>query len=182
MRPIGPKPTTAEKEHLKNAFRKLENVMQTRGPGIPKTGVNGRNSPKEKQSLFQTVNKLLDLSLLKHRGFLLYLSGNVIMSFGIAAPLVFISSYAKSQHHSSERLPSFSPILAFVVDMVSRPCMGFVANTKWVRPTNSSTFGCFYYHERVCHMLVPLSSSYIGFCVYSGFLGFAFGWFWCRTV
>ena len=26
-------------------------------------------------------------------------------------------------------------------------------------------------------MLVPLSSSYIGFCVYSGFLGFAFGWF-----
>ncbi|XDA70316.1 hypothetical protein R6Z07F_000690 [Ovis aries] len=147
MRPIGPKPTTAEKETSKECLQEAGKCDANKGPGIPKTGVNGRNSPKEKQSLFQTVNKLLDLSLLKHRGFLLYLSGNVIMSFGMATPLVFISSYAKSQHHSSEKAAFLLSILAFV-DMVSRPCMGFVANTN-----------------------------YIGFCVYSGFLGFAFGWF-----
>ncbi|KAM9685377.1 monocarboxylate transporter 1-like [Trichechus inunguis] len=29
----------------------------------------------------------------------------------------------------------------------------------------------------VCHMLAPLATSYIGFCVYAGLLGFAFGWF-----
>ncbi|KAI4579802.1 hypothetical protein MJT46_001170 [Ovis ammon polii x Ovis aries] len=176
MRPIGPKPTTAEKETSKEFLQEAGKCDANKGPGIPKTGVNGRNSPKEKQSLCQTVNKLLDLSLLKHRGFLLYLSGNVIMSFGMATPLVFISSYAKSQHHSSEKAAFLLSILAFV-DMVSRPCMGFVANTKWVRPRIQYFLAASIIMNGVCHMLVPLSSSYIGFCVYSGFLGFAFGWF-----
>ncbi|XP_040086953.1 monocarboxylate transporter 1-like [Oryx dammah] len=176
MRPIGPKPTTAEQEKSKESLQEAGKCDANKGAGNPKTEVSGGNSPKEKQSLFQTVNKLLDLSLLKHRGFLLYLSGNVIMSFGMATPLVFISNYAKSQHHSSEKAAFLLSILAFV-DMVSRPCMGFVANTKWVRPRIQYFLAASVIMNGVCHMLVPLSSSYIGFCVYSGFLGFAFGWF-----
>lgn len=176
MRPIGPKPTTAEKEKSKELLQEAGECDANKWAGNPKTGVNGRNSPKEKQSLFQTVNKLLDISLFKHRGFLLYLSGNVIMSFGLATPLVFISNYAKSQHHSSEKAAFLLSILAFV-DMVARPCMGFVANTKWVRPRIQYFLAASITTNGVCHMLVPLSFSYIGFCVYSGFLGFAFGWF-----
>ena len=119
---------------------------------------------------------LLDLSLFKHRGFLLYLSGNVIMSFALATPLVFLSNYAKSQHHSSEKSAFLLSILAFV-DMVARPSMGFVANTKWIRPRIQYFFAASIIANGVCHTLVPLSSSYIGFCLYAGFLGFAFGWF-----
>ncbi|KAB0390751.1 hypothetical protein E2I00_013355, partial [Balaenoptera physalus] len=89
---------------------------------------------------------------------------------------VFLSNYAKSQHHSSEKAAFLLSILAFV-DMVARPSMGFVANTKWIRPRIQYFFAASIIANGVCHTLVPLSSSYVGFCLYAGFLGFAFGWF-----
>ncbi|XP_030724924.1 monocarboxylate transporter 1-like isoform X1 [Globicephala melas] len=176
MRPIGPKPTTAGKEKSKESLQEAGKCDANKGAGDANTEVNGRNAPKEKQSVFQIVNKLLDLSLFKHRGFMLYLSGNVIMSFALATPLVFLSNYAKSQHHSSEKSAFLLSILAFV-DMVARPSMGLVANTEWIRPRVQYFFAASIIANGVCHMLVPLSSSYIGFCLYAGFLGFAFGWF-----
>uniref|UniRef100_A0A8C8Y7N0 Major facilitator superfamily (MFS) profile domain-containing protein n=1 Tax=Panthera leo TaxID=9689 RepID=A0A8C8Y7N0_PANLE len=149
MRPIGPPPTNAGKD---------------------------RNPKDEKQSVFQRVNKVIDLSLFTHRGFLLYLSGNVVMAFGLATPLVFLSNYGKSKHYSSEKAAFLLSILSFV-DIVARPSMGLVANTKWIRPRVQYFFAASIIANGVCHLLAPLSSSYIGFCVYAGFLGFAFGWF-----
>lgn len=139
------------------------------------TEFNGRNPKEEKQSVLQRVNKLLDFSLFTHRGFVLYLSRNVVMSFGLTTPLVFLSSYAKSQHNSSERTAFLLSILAFV-DMVARPSMGLVANTKWIRPRVQYFFAASVIANGVCHLLAPLSSSYVGFCIYAGFFGFAFGW------
>ena len=175
MRPIGPKPTTTEKEKSKEFLQEAGKCDTNKGAGNPKTGVNGGNSPKEKQSLFQRVNKLLDLSLLKHRGFLLYLSGNMIVSFGVATPLVFISNYAKSQRYSNEKAAFLLSILAFV-DMVARPSMGLVANTKWIRPRVQYFFAASIIANGLCHLAAPLSSTYIELCIYAGFFGFAFGW------
>uniref|UniRef100_A0A8D0NX86 Monocarboxylate transporter 1 n=1 Tax=Sus scrofa TaxID=9823 RepID=A0A8D0NX86_PIG len=159
MRPIGPKPTTADKYRSKESLQEAEKS----------------EAKKEKQSVFQTLNKFLDLSLFKHRGFLLYLSGNVLMFFGLFTPLVFLSNYGKSQHYSSEKAAFLLSILAFV-DMVARPSMGLVANTKWIRPRVQYFFAASIIANGVCHLIAPLSSSYIGFCIYAGFFGFAFGW------
>ncbi|XP_057634711.1 monocarboxylate transporter 1-like [Chionomys nivalis] len=133
-------------------------------------------SPKgEKPSFLQTVNKFLDLSLFAHRGFLLYLSGNVVMFFGLFTPLVFLSNYGKSQHYSSEKSAFLLSILAFV-DMVARPSMGLAANTKWIRPRIQYFFAASVVANGICHLLAPLSTSYVGFCIYAGVFGFAFGW------
>uniref|UniRef100_A0A671FJU9 Monocarboxylate transporter 1 n=1 Tax=Rhinolophus ferrumequinum TaxID=59479 RepID=A0A671FJU9_RHIFE len=150
MRSIGPSATNAEKDRSKQTFH-------------------------EKPSVFQTINKFLDLSLFTHRGFLLYLSGNVIMFFGLFAPLVFLSSYGKSGHYSSEKSAFLLSILAFV-DMVARTSMGLVANTKWLTPRVQYFFAAAVTANGVCHLLAPLSSSYTEFCIYAGFFGFAFGW------
>ncbi|XP_021545959.2 monocarboxylate transporter 1-like [Neomonachus schauinslandi] len=163
MRPIEPPPTTGKSNVEKEA-------------GDANTDFNGGNAKAEKRSVFQTINTVMDLSLFTHRGFLLYLSGNVIMAFGMATPLVFLNSYAKCQHYSSEKSAFLLSILAFV-DMVARPSMGLVANTKWIRPRVQYFFAASIVANGVCHLLAPLSSSYTGFCVYVGFLGFAFGWF-----
>uniref|UniRef100_A0A671FAU4 Monocarboxylate transporter 1 n=1 Tax=Rhinolophus ferrumequinum TaxID=59479 RepID=A0A671FAU4_RHIFE len=134
-----------------------------------------RSIGPSKPSVFQTINKFLDLSLFTHRGFLLYLSGNVIMFFGLFAPLVFLSSYGKSGHYSSEKSAFLLSILAFV-DMVARTSMGLVANTKWLTPRVQYFFAAAVTANGVCHLLAPLSSSYTEFCIYAGFFGFAFGW------
>lgn len=175
MRPIGPPATSAEKYRSKSTLQEAEKSDAKVVAGDANTDLIGGNRREEKSSVFQTINKFLDLSLFTHRGFLLYLSGNVIMFFGLFAPLVFLSSYGKSQHYSSEKSAFLLSILAFV-DMVARPSMGLVANTKWIRPRVQYFFAAAVTANGVCHLLAPLSSNYTEFCIYAGFFGFAFGW------
>ncbi|XP_038605331.1 monocarboxylate transporter 1 [Tachyglossus aculeatus] len=178
MRPIGPKPGALKKEISKEALQEAGQSglkKDTGGGGDAKTDLIAGNTKEQKVSVFQTINKFLDFSLFTHRGFLLYLSGNVLMFFGLFTPLVFLSNYAKSQKISSESAAFLLSILAFV-DMVARPSMGLIANTKWVRPRIQYFFAISVIYNGVCHLLAPLSTNYVGFCIYAGFFGFAFGW------
>lgn len=175
MRPIGPKPTKIEKVRSKESLQEA-GKSDRKKVGDANTDLIGGNHKKEKRSSIQKINQFLDLSLFTHRGFLLYLSGNVIMFFGLFTPLVFLSNYGKSKHYSNEKSAFLLSILAFV-DMVARPSMGLVANTKWIRPRIQYFFAASFIANGVCHLLAPLSSNtYTGFCVYAGFFGFAFGW------
>lgn len=150
MRPIGPKPQPAKPN--------------------PEAG-----EAEPKKTVLQTINSFIDLTLFKHRGFLLYLMGNVVMFFGLFAPLVFLSNYAKSKDISKEKAAFLLSVLAFV-DMFARPSMGMLANTKWVRPRVQYFFAGAVLYNGVCHVLAPLSVDYTGFVVYAIFFGFAFGW------
>ncbi|RXN08169.1 monocarboxylate transporter 2-like protein [Labeo rohita] len=128
----------------------------------------------EKTTAWQTVNKYLDLSLFKHRGFLIYLSGNVIMFVGFFAPIVFLSPYAKDNGVDEYQAAFLLSILAFV-DMFARPSMGLLANSRWVRPRIQYFFSFAVLYNGVCHLLCPLAESYRGMVVYAIFFGFAFG-------
>lgn len=168
MRPIGPEQGKVEKLKSKES-------LQEAGKSDANTDLIGGSPKEEKLSFFQTINKFLDFSLFTHRGFLLYLSGNMVMFFGLFAPLVFLSNYGKSKHFSSEKSAFLLSILAFV-DMVARPSMGLTANTRWIRPRIQYFFAASIAANGVCHLLAPLSTTYVGFCIYSGVFGFAFGW------
>lgn len=151
MRPIGPKAQ----------------------PASPKE--DGEPKHQEKKTCMQTINSFLDLTLFTHRGFLLYLLGNCIMFFGLFAPLVFLSNYAKSKEISKDKAAFLLSILAFT-DMIARPSMGLVANTRWVRPRIQYFFAASVLYNGVCHLLAPLSTDYVGFAIYAVFFGVAFGW------
>ncbi|XP_061524012.1 monocarboxylate transporter 2 [Phycodurus eques] len=148
MRPLGPPPSKMKKEEVVSA--------------------------KEKRTAWQMVNKYLDLSLFKHRGFLIYLSGNVIMFLGFFAPIVFLAAYAKDMGVDEYSAAFLLSILAFV-DMVARPSMGLLANTRWVRPKIQYFFSFAVLYNGVCHILCPLANSYTGLVVYAMFFGLAFG-------
>lgn len=156
MRPIGPKP-------------------QPPKPDAEEGAVTDPAQPPPKKTVLQTINSFIDLTLFKHRGFLLYLMGNVVMFFGLFAPLVFLSNYAKSKDISKEKAAFLLSVLAFV-DMFARPSMGMLANTKWVRPRVQYFFAAAVLYNGVCHVLAPMSVDYTGFVIYAVFFGFAFGW------
>ncbi|XP_042264079.1 monocarboxylate transporter 1-like [Thunnus maccoyii] len=153
MRPIGPKAP----------------------PPKPESEVAEAKAGQPKKTVMQTINSFIDLTLFKHRGFLLYLMGNVVMFFGLFSPLVFLSNYAKSKDISKEKAAFLLSVLAFV-DMVARPSMGLLANTNWVRPRVQYFFAAAVLYNGVCHVLAPLSVDYTGFVIYALFFGFAFGW------
>lgn len=131
-------------------------------------------SKTEKTSAWETINKYLDLSLFKHRGFLVYLSGNVIMFVGFFAPIVFLSPFAKDSGVDEYRAAFLLSILAFV-DMFARPSMGLLANSRWIRPKIQYFFSFAVLYNGICHVLCPLVESYTGMVVYAVFFGFAFG-------
>ncbi|XP_026009034.1 monocarboxylate transporter 1-like [Astatotilapia calliptera] len=151
MRPIGPKPQP------------------------PKVEAVEAGQPQPKRTVLQKINSFIDLTLFKHRGFLLYLLGNFVMFFGLFSPLVFLSNYAKSKDISKEKAAFLLSVLAFI-DMFARPSMGFLANTKWVRPRIQYYFAASVLYNGVCHVLAPISKDYSGFVIYAIFFGFGFGW------
>ena len=128
----------------------------------------------EKRTAWQIVNKYLDLTLFKHRGFLIYLSGNVIMFLGFFSPIVFLAAYAKDMGVDEYSAAFLLSILAFV-DMFARPSMGLLANSRRIRPKIQYFFSFAVLYNGVCHILCPLVESYTGLVVYAIFFGFAFG-------
>ncbi|XP_067913606.1 monocarboxylate transporter 1-like [Heterodontus francisci] len=162
MRPIGPQRTSPPKLP----------VGAKNDAGVNSDLMTG--DPKIKLSIFQTISNYLDLTLFKHRGFLIYLSGNVIMFFGLFAPLVFLSSYAKNMGIDEYKAAFLLSIMAFV-DMFARPSMGLLANTKWVRPKIQYFFCFSVLYNGVCHIMMPLATNYVGLVIYTIFFGFAFG-------
>uniref|UniRef100_A0A2H6MYI0 Major facilitator superfamily (MFS) profile domain-containing protein n=1 Tax=Micrurus carvalhoi TaxID=3147026 RepID=A0A2H6MYI0_9SAUR len=156
MRPVGPKP------------------VQTIKKDVEKATEDSTLHKNDKKSVWQTINKYLDLTLFKHRGFLIYLSGNVIMFLGFFAPIVFLAPYAKHKGIDEYSAAFLLSILAFV-DMFARPSMGLIANSKYIRPRIQYFFSFAVLYNGVCHILCPLAETYTGLVVYAVLFGLAFG-------
>uniref|UniRef100_A0A8C5MQS7 Monocarboxylate transporter 2 n=1 Tax=Leptobrachium leishanense TaxID=445787 RepID=A0A8C5MQS7_9ANUR len=148
-------------------------LMRPLGGSPPKKDIE-KAVNSEKTTVCQNINKYLDLSLFKHRGFLIYLSGNVIMFLGFFAPIVFLAPYAKHMGIDEYSAAFLLSILAFV-DMVARPTMGMVANSKFIRPRIQYFFSFAILYNGICHVLCPFANDYTGLVIYSIFFGFAFG-------
>ncbi|XP_036447632.1 monocarboxylate transporter 2 [Colossoma macropomum] len=135
--------------------------------------LNGKQQPKE-AGCAARVNEFIDLTLFKHRGYLIYLAGNVVMFFGFFAPVVFLAPYAKHQG-IDEYSAAFLLSIFALVDMVARPGTGLVANTKWIRPRIQYFFSFSVAYNGVCHLVLPLLPGYTGLVAYAVFFGLAFG-------
>lgn len=151
-----------------------------------------QKSPSEREEAEQNTDKLLtkeshsagkevsclqkffDISLFKHRGFLIYLMGNVVMFFGFFAPVVFLAPYAKDMG-IDEYSAAFLLSIFALVDMFVRPATGLLGNTKWIRPRIQYFFSFSVVCNGLCHLLCPLASGYTGLVLYSIFFGVAFG-------
>ncbi|XP_042265483.1 monocarboxylate transporter 2-like [Thunnus maccoyii] len=120
------------------------------------------------------LQKFVDFSLFRHRGFLIYLIGNVVMFFGFFAPVVFLAPYAKHQG-IDEYSAAFLLSIFALSDMFIRPTTGLIGNTKWIRPRIQYFFSFAVSYSGVCHLLCPLASGYLGLAVYAVFFGLGFG-------
>ncbi|KAM8831192.1 monocarboxylate transporter 2 isoform 1-T2 [Synchiropus picturatus] len=130
-----------------------------------------RRRQKRRQQCWQ---QCIDLTLFKHRGFLIYLVGNVVMFFGFFAPVVFLAPYAKHLG-IDEYSAAFLLSIFALVDMFTRPSTGLIGNSKWIRPRIQYFFSFSVAFNGVCHLLCPLATGYTGLVVYSVFFGLAFG-------
>ncbi|XP_019360339.1 PREDICTED: monocarboxylate transporter 2-like isoform X1 [Gavialis gangeticus] len=163
FRPIGPATGPIQKEANKEVKETAKAV-----------GFLAATEEEEDKERCAKFNQYLDCSLFKHRGFLIYLVGNVLMFLGFFAPIVFLAPYAKHIGIDEYSAAFLLSILA-IVDMIARPATGLIANSKWVRPKIQYFFSFSIAFNGACHLLCPLASDYAGLVIYSIFFGLAFG-------
>ncbi|XP_066554115.1 monocarboxylate transporter 2 [Amia ocellicauda] len=178
FRPIGVQPGKAQEKTIKasNGTNSGKITNDSSGEVVNPQAVSlmtGKEQ-EEKSGCLKNVSKFIDISLFKHRGFLIYLVGNVLMFFGFFAPIVFLAPYAKHLGIDEYSAAFLLSILA-IVDMIARPGTGLIANTKWIRPRIQYFFSFSVAYNGICHLMCPLATGYSGLIVYAVFFGLAFG-------
>ncbi|XP_068109927.1 monocarboxylate transporter 2-like [Hyperolius riggenbachi] len=163
FRPIGP---MASKKKKEKEPEKVNISLQELGKAAA--------LEKKEEGCLTRFNKILDLTLFKHRGFLIYLIGNVLMFLGFYAPIVFLAPYGKHLGVDEYSAAFLLSILA-IVDMFARPLTGIFANTKWIRPKIQYFFSFSVIFNGICHLMCPLATGYGGLVVYSVLFGLSFG-------
>lgn len=102
FRPIRAAPASVKPqvtEEGKDALKKevTEEAMEMSSP----TNVPMENKMEEEggKDCCEKINQYLDFSLFKHRGFLIYLIGNVLMFLGFFCPHCFSGTLCKAHRH-----------------------------------------------------------------------------------
>ncbi|KAM6977593.1 monocarboxylate transporter 2 [Aplochiton taeniatus] len=159
---------------VSNGSSTSERVASEDNTGATSAGLLSEREETPRRGCAEKISGFIDLSLFKHRGFLIYLVGNVVMFFGFFAPVVFLAPYAKNRG-VDEYSAAFLLSIFALVDMFARPGTGLIANTKLIRPRIQYFFSFSVAYNGVCHLLLPFAPGYAGLVVYAVFFGVAFG-------
>lgn len=120
------------------------------------------------------ARRLLDLSVFRDRGFIIYAAAASIMVLGLFVPPVFVVSYAKDLGVPDTRAAFLLTVLGFV-DIFSRPAAGFIAGLPKVRPYSVYLFSFAMFFNGFTDLTGSTASDYGGLVVFCVFFGISYG-------
>uniref|UniRef100_A0A8C2RSQ1 Solute carrier family 16 member 3 n=1 Tax=Capra hircus TaxID=9925 RepID=A0A8C2RSQ1_CAPHI len=118
--------------------------------------------------------RLLDLSVFRDRGFVIYALAASIMVLGLFVPPVFVVSYAKDLGVPDTQAAFLLTILGFV-DIFARPTAGFITGLKKVRPYSVYLFSFAMFFNGFADLTGSTASNYGGLVVFCIFFGISYG-------
>ncbi|XP_026171558.1 monocarboxylate transporter 4 [Mastacembelus armatus] len=128
----------------------------------------------EEEKKPQPKKKLLDFSVFKDRGFVIYTVAASIMVLGLFVPPVFVVNYAKGLGYEDTKSALLLTILGFV-DMFARPASGLIAGLKCVRPRSVYLFSFAMLFNGCTDLIGSQASDYGGLVVFCIFFGISYG-------
>ncbi|XP_062976265.1 monocarboxylate transporter 4 [Elgaria multicarinata webbii] len=137
------------------------------------------NPPKKPEASKETSEKqkkkkLLDFSVFKDRGFLIYTIAASIMVLGLFVPPVFVVSYAKDLKYEDTKSAFLLTILGFI-DIFARPLCGIIAGLQWVRPRCVYLFSFAMFFNGFTDLMGSMAHDYGGLVVFCIFFGISYG-------
>lgn len=118
--------------------------------------------------------RLLDLSVFRDRGFVIYALAASIMVLGLFVPPVFVVSYAKDLGVPDTKAAFLLTILGFI-DIFARPTAGFITGLKKVRPYSVYLFSFAMFFNGFTDLTGSTASDYGGLVVFCIFFGISYG-------
>ncbi|XP_075072868.1 monocarboxylate transporter 4 [Mixophyes fleayi] len=134
-----------------------------------------KKEKEETEQVKQTKpKKLLDFTVFKDRGFVIYTVAASIMVLGLFVPPVFVVSYAKDLGVQDTKAAFLLSILGFI-DIFARPTCGVLAGLKWVRPRCVYFFGFAMIFNGFTDLMGSMADTYAGLVVFCIFFGISYG-------
>lgn len=118
--------------------------------------------------------KLLDFTVFKDPGFVIYTVAAAIMVLGLFVPPVFVVSYAKELGNEDTKSSLLLTILGFI-DIFARPTCGIIAGLKWVRPRCVYLFSFAMLFNGTTDLVGSMSKDYPSLVVFCIFFGISYG-------
>ncbi|CAJ1076922.1 monocarboxylate transporter 4 [Xyrichtys novacula] len=135
----------------------------------PEHGEEGTEVTKKKEK-----KPLLDFSVFKDRGFVIYTVAASIMVLGLFVPPVFVVSYAKEMGNEDTKSALLLTILGFI-DIFARPTCGVIAGLKWVRPRCVYLFSFAMIFNGTTDLIGSQAKDYNSLVVFCIFFGISYG-------
>uniref|UniRef100_A0A8C2GMM9 Solute carrier family 16 member 3 n=1 Tax=Cyprinus carpio TaxID=7962 RepID=A0A8C2GMM9_CYPCA len=128
----------------------------------------------EKEKKSKPKPKLLDFTVFKDCGFLIYTVAAAIMVLGLFVPPVFVVSYAKELGNEDTKSALLLTILGFI-DIFARPTCGIIAGLKWVRPRCVYLFSFAMIFNGITDLIGSMAKDYPSLVVFCIFFGISYG-------
>ncbi|XP_019591090.2 monocarboxylate transporter 4 isoform X1 [Rhinolophus sinicus] len=135
---------------------------------VPRAGAGAGKGPQG------PARRLLDLSVFKDRGFLIYAAAASVMVLGLFVPPVFVVSYAKDLGVPDARAAFLLTVLG-LVDIFARPAAGFVTGLPSVRPYSVYLFSFAMLFNGITDLAGSTAGDYGGLVVFCIFFGVSYG-------
>ncbi|XP_017339271.1 monocarboxylate transporter 4 [Ictalurus punctatus] len=140
----------------------------------PKKIEEDQDAAKEIEKKPKPKCKLLDLSVFKDRGFVIYTIAAAIMVLGLFVPPVFVVSYAKELGNEDTKSALLLTILGFI-DIFARPTCGIIAGLKWVRPRCVYFFSFAMIFNGTTDLIGSMAKDYTALVIFCIFFGISYG-------
>ncbi|KAM6164118.1 monocarboxylate transporter 4 [Rhynchocyon petersi] len=118
--------------------------------------------------------RLLDLSVFRDRGFVIYALAASIMVLGLFVPPVFVVSYAKDLGTPDTKAAFLLTVLGFI-DIFARPTAGLITGLRRVRPYSVYLFSFAMFFNGIADLAGSTASDYGGLVVFCVFFGISYG-------
>ncbi|XP_067286519.1 monocarboxylate transporter 4 [Pseudorasbora parva] len=140
----------------------------------PLTAPKKTSEVEEKDTKTKPKAKLLDFTVFKDCGFVIYTVAAAIMVLGLFVPPVFVVSYAKELGNEDTKSALLLTILGFI-DIFARPTCGIIAGLKWVRPRVVYFFCFAMLFNGITDLVGSMSKDYPSLVVFCIFFGITYG-------
>lgn len=175
MRPLeaGMK-TKTEKVQDKYEAKEMLPMGGRAGEVISTTDSTKKSKKAKKKKKSKKGKKLLDFSIFKNRGFVIYAIAKFIMVLGLFVPTILLVNYAKDIGVPDTEAAFLLSIIGFI-DIFARPSCGMLAGLKWVRPHVTYLFSFAMLFNGLTDIFSAKANTYTSLVIFCIFFGISYG-------
>ncbi|XP_072523499.1 monocarboxylate transporter 3 [Salminus brasiliensis] len=141
---------------------------------LPSKTVQETNSVEKSNKESSKKKKLLDFSVLRDKGLVIYIIAKFIVVLGLFVPTILLVNYAKDQGVPDKDAAFLLSIIGFI-DIFARPTCGVVAGLKWIRPKMPYFFSLALLFNGLTDVCSARNTDYKGLVIFCVFFGLSYG-------